>query len=280
MRREEVAAPWATNVRERTLRSLSLDETSFSSDLKLRVQHWDGTVGDLTLASALAGKLEIIRRDSGEKIFFASALDVVDAGWATTGPVIEPWKGSLWGKSDGAFGGLKLLVLGESSHSAEIPIGEAPTGYTIETVLRFLSGDDIHFHSRVTQIISAVANVNPKERQLIWNSICFANVVPVIAAQYSGERPSSALFHLSSPYLEDLLERLKPQATMIFSKQAWRWFNWALVHRRAEWTQEIEAPSRIMGIETGWTKHPRSMNADHAKDMLAQVLDLARRTST
>jgi hypothetical protein len=53
--------------------------------------------------------------------------------------MMTPWIGPQWGDPANTFGGIKLLVLGESAHAAEYRVGSSPDTLTLDTVTEFLN---------------------------------------------------------------------------------------------------------------------------------------------
>jgi hypothetical protein len=49
-----------------------------------------------------------------------------------------PWIGPKWGDPANFLGGVKLLVLGDSTHASEYAVGTSPDTLTFDTVTQFL----------------------------------------------------------------------------------------------------------------------------------------------
>ena len=279
------ARPWSDAVNTRTRDFLKGEGVSLPLNETVRARHWNGRTGSLFVGSFMDGTGELRLEFDHKMIGFGSSNDFISDGWALTGMVIEPWKGDLFGKAENAFGGLKVLVLGESTHDANLKIGDVRTFLTKLTVQGFLDGADWHFYTRVTAVLDAAAqNSGPavqkgasERRSRLWQSLAFSNVIPVVAANFPGERPSKSLFHLCSPFLEDVFDDMEPDVVMVFGKEAWGWVNWALVHRRAAWTQPA-GPVAIKGAFGGFSLHPAAgMSTDAASLVLRELMDGARK---
>ena len=171
---------------------------------------------------------------------------------------VKPWIGEQWNTSDNRFG-TRLLVLGESSHSAEDSIGSFPPNLITETVSGFLEGKyRPRFHTVLTTLLSgrdSSSEVSAEERQNIWRSLAFVNFVPGVAAMYSRERPTNKMFAAGANGLREFMRTYEPRAILVCGYNLWGWVNWGMISREGKpW--EVPSPSLIGSAWAAKIKHP------------------------
>lgn len=140
--------------------------------------------------------------------------------------MIKPWEGTKWGKAGNMVGGIRLLVVGESAHAEEYPIGSAPAYLLRTTVSDYISSDsNWRFYRIVTALLTEknTADIEKHERAAAWQSVAFVNYVPVVAANYSRERPSREMFKQGAQPFRKLLDRLSPEAILVLGVDTWGW---------------------------------------------------------
>ena len=197
--------------------------------------------------------------------------------------MIEPWLGNNWGTPNNIFNGVKLWVLGESGHSDEDQIGDQPSNYLKETVEIFLTKRPAYrFHTILTTLLAgeeAAWKVSDERRRAVWESIGFCNYVPVIAAQYSREKPTPEMFKNGTNSFAAILQKYEPQAILVCGFNTWGWMWWGRGGQERPW--ETPSPCWIGPAIAGRIKHP-STGFVYAKwrPVLDQLLLDARRGRT
>jgi hypothetical protein len=140
---------------------------------------------------------------------------------------MEPWIGSRWGEGDNIFGGIRLLLLGESTHAIEHPIGASPETFIIDTVKQFLDRDERWRFYRVGTALLAntvAGQLTPDVTRAVWESIAFFNLVPVVSAQGPREgKPKDEMFMAGAkPFLAFLRDK-SPEAVLVIGRNTWYW---------------------------------------------------------
>lgn len=129
------------------------------------------------------------------------------------------------------WGGMRLLVLGESHYHETAPIGLDLPDMTEEVMARHLNGGNFQFFSRVEKLVMGATS--PYDVTEFWHSVAFYNYVPVVAANGSRKRPPEKLWYGQAPYLfQDLIRQEEVEAILVCGTQLWRRMPAGLVERR------------------------------------------------
>ncbi|WP_156466588.1 hypothetical protein [Rhizobium sp. Leaf306] len=173
--------------------------------------------------------------------------------------MIEAWIGSSWGLPNSCFNGLKLLVVGESTHAAEYPVGSSPTNLLTDTVRDFVENNrNWRFYRILTTFLAghtASRNVSDEVRHNVWKSIAFRNFVPVVAANYARQPVPAELFLKGGDAHRKFLERYQPEAVLVCGFNTWGWFNLQL-NPMAPKPWEVERMTNIDNLPCACIKHP------------------------
>jgi hypothetical protein len=144
--------------------------------------------------------------------------------------MFKPWVGTSFGDTSNLLRGRRLLVLGESHHAEEYPVGSIVPEMTCDVVSTYLDQSAprhpwMRTFSVVTGFVArqSSSELSPDERKRIWDSIAFYNFVPVTAAAYARQRPSAAHFDLGTKPLHEVLSGLKIEAVAVMGKDLSGW---------------------------------------------------------
>jgi hypothetical protein len=122
--------------------------------------------------------------------------------------------------------GVKLLVLGESAHATEYPVGATPESFLVDTVRQFLDNDEKWRFYRILTCLLAntvARELTEKARRDVWASGAFFSFVPGIAAEFSRRRPPPKMFEDGKePFLTFLRDK-KPEAILVCGCDTWYW---------------------------------------------------------
>lgn len=173
--------------------------------------------------------------------------------------MIDPWVGSRWGDNRNIYSGKKLLIVGESAHSAENPVGSSPASLLTDTVETFISSrPNWRFHRILTTLLagrSSWREVSEDDCINVWQSVAFRNFVPVVAANYARDPIPADYVRLGGEAHRLFVANYQPQAVLVCGFNAWGWFNQQLNPTVAKpW--ETERMTVIEGIPCACIKHP------------------------
>jgi hypothetical protein len=138
--------------------------------------------------------------------------------------VFKPWVGDLYGRST-HFDGRRILVLGESHHSEEHPVGSLVPELTQE-VMEFYSrtqkrGEWMRTLDNVAWALSGQTKVELAQEDhrgefTVWRSVAFYNYIPVVLAKSArGNRPNWQHFQQAVLPFEAVLRDLKPHILIV-----------------------------------------------------------------
>lgn len=276
------APAWNRDIDARTRDYLSLVEVPLTLHpttlqlLDIRAWHHDGRSGQLSVKSLFDGGNDLTVSIGAEVQRFDTVDRFIAAGWAVPGRTIAPWRGGQYGSPSNVFGGVRVMLLGEVTRVEDLPVGDARQHLLAVMVCGAMDDDDCQALSRVADVLAAASDALAPNRQDLWESVAFANVVPVVAANDLREPTPERLFQLCSPYLDEAVEELKPDVVLVFGKMAWGWFNWALVHRRTRWSEPSETV-RTHGALCACAPDPvDKLSVGEAGTMLRYLLRAAR----
>ncbi|TBD89432.1 hypothetical protein [Rhizobium ruizarguesonis] len=138
------------------------------------------------------------------------------------------WRGKDYGYEENSLGGARLLVLGEAHHHKQTEIGTEVPGLTEEVVRRHVNGA-LGSHSRLFSMVERLVtrqlgqSLDRIGRESFWNSVVFANYIPVIAARKPKQRPPSHLWDGAAPQLyRELVKRVEAEIVLVCGRQLWR----------------------------------------------------------
>lgn len=196
--------------------------------------------------------------------------------------MITPWIGPDYGRAANRFGGVRLLVLGESSHSQDHAVGSTPAGLLRELVARFIQeAPDWDFFKKITTLLSgatAWSAVRESDRRAVWNAIAFMNVVDGVAAGYSRERPSREAFIAGAESLGERVALIepRPEAVLVVGRDASGWVARGQGVTQA-WGQKAYA---IDGIPATYVNHTSGgLSCEEGREALSGLLAEARGTA-
>ena len=189
----------------------------------------------------------------------------------------RPWIGERWGDAENLLGGVKLLILGESTHAQESPIGASPENFLIDTVKQFLEHcEKWRFYSVLTAFVAnkELNQLTPDDRQTVWASVAFFNYVPGVAAQFSRERPTDAMFEAGAEPFLAFVRCYSPEAVLVCGKCTWYWLLKGLGYEGRSW----ETPFYdVNGISMTCVTHPSAgFSYGQWRPVLDELLDRAR----
>ena len=100
--------------------------------------------------------------------------------------LVKPWKGKNY-CAPKLFGGARLLVVGESTHSGDpSEMHCSPPELLTRTVEKFLSGNRYRFHTMITTLLAGrdhAEDVPHLLRAEVWANLAFLNYIDPVAAE-------------------------------------------------------------------------------------------------
>lgn len=136
----------------------------------------------------------------------------------------EPWVGRDYAQVWNRIGGFRVLVLGESHYGEGRTIGEEIPEMTNYVVSEVLSGRwKLPFFGKVANLLLGRAPHSHEEFVSVWDSVVFANYIPVVAANDSRQRPPEHLWSArANSEFRDLLCKKEIEAVLICGTELWR----------------------------------------------------------
>jgi hypothetical protein len=193
----------------------------------------------------------------------------------------EPWKGKQWGDGDNVFGGLKLLVLGESAFYAGA-VGTSPQDMITGAVSAYLAQHRDQyglFYPKITTLLSgknAHWELNEHEKRAIWDSILLWNYVPFAVAEYSRVRPTAQMFIDAAPHFKQFIERHTPTGILVCGYTTWGWLMQdEPTYEGNPWETPQNPLHRIGGSVVARMPHPSGRGFSYNKGR--SILDQLRR---
>lgn len=110
------------------------------------------------------------------------------------------WKGSLFGNPENLIGGKRMLVLGESHYSSQHEVGEHVPDMTVNVLTHHCrpKARGFRFFRKVERIVlkqAGLTHVGHEHAAQFWQSVVFANYIPVVAAKRPRQRPPEHLWN-------------------------------------------------------------------------------------
>jgi hypothetical protein len=146
--------------------------------------------------------------------------------------LFDPWIGRHYGKPENIFGGKRVLVVGESHHSAEHEICAVVPDMTRETMKLYGSGERARWMRTFDNMAWAVSGKSASDLEQdgqrgefeVWNSMAFYNYIPMVLANYSrSQRPTAEQFKAGKEPFEKLLADLRPEVLLVWGFQLFPW---------------------------------------------------------
>lgn len=153
----------------------------------------------------------------------------------------KPWKGRRY--SSLGYGGLKLLVLGESHHQ----------DYDRNAALRWTQAHIAKpsmFWSTIEEIVVGRRLLTEADRREFWESIAYTNVVQT-TMRTSKHRPNESDWRRSRQWFCEIVREVKPEVVFLFSTALWT---------RLPDDTEFPGSGDIAGLES---PHPQPKPAYH-----------------
>ena len=137
--------------------------------------------------------------------------------------MFDPWVGPKWGEQGNHFGGLRVLVLGESHYSDSDEIGSIPVGLTKRVVGEYLRNPCWRFFTNTTQALTGRSKSELGKRgiEAVWDSICFYNYVPAIAADAPRKAPPAHLWSGGEQCFLQVLGALDVECVVALGWRLW-----------------------------------------------------------
>lgn len=113
--------------------------------------------------------------------------------------MFHPWIGSRFGSADSRISSKRLLVLGESHHAEEHPIGAIVPDMTRDVFWKYRNEAWCPWMRTFDNIAAAVTGQRKAELgaagvRTFWDEVAFYNYVPIVAAGAARQRPAPAHF--------------------------------------------------------------------------------------
>jgi hypothetical protein len=138
------------------------------------------------------------------------------------------WRGLEYGQNDNLIAGARLLVLGEAYHHPTATIGHEVSGiaeYVVRSHIEGALGSNSRLFSMVERLVTRRLDqsLDRDGRAAFWNSVVFANYIPVIAANKPRQRPPAYLWDGEAPYIyRDLVRAIEAEIILVCGRQLWR----------------------------------------------------------
>eukprot|EP01035_Chromulina_nebulosa_P041834 gene41834-56648_t len=133
--------------------------------------------------------------------------------------MFDPWVGDSYGQTK-LLRGKRILVVGESHHASDHPVGEMVPQMTKAVVAKYRATQERGAWMRTFDNIAwalsgrsriELARDDYRGEFEVWRSIAFYNYIPVILAEGPrGKRPTSELFASGREPFEKVLTELQP----------------------------------------------------------------------
>ncbi|CAH2394144.1 hypothetical protein [Mesorhizobium ventifaucium] len=148
--------------------------------------------------------------------------------------MFKAWVGAKFGVADNFVSGRRVLVLGESHHADEHPVGSVVPEMTHDTMRLYASGTRERWRRTFDNLAWAVSGKNRQHLERdgkrsepeVWDSLAFYNYIPVVLApRPRSYRPTSALFggERTISAFEQVLAETKPEIVLIWGYELFPW---------------------------------------------------------
>jgi hypothetical protein len=134
-------------------------------------------------------------------------------------PYYEPWVGSNY--QFGGFGGLRLLIVGESSFERDF---KSQPNHLSNDTAKLAAGEFKPKHSGfwrfIQRSITGNNNITTTSLDEFWNSVSLVNLVQRPMSS-SKDRPTTNDFVTGCDSLKAYIGDLKPDCIIVYSKSSW-----------------------------------------------------------
>ncbi len=140
--------------------------------------------------------------------------------------MFTPWVGSRFGTAGSPLASKRLLVLGESHHAEEHPVGAVVPSMTRDVFWKYRNEPWCRWMRTFDNIAAAVTGVKKSEVGVagvhaFWDQVAFYNYVPVVAAGAARQRPMPAQFKAGDEPFRLQLAELQPGAVIVCGYELW-----------------------------------------------------------
>ncbi len=130
-----------------------------------------------------------------------------------------PWVGSLYGNPTNEFGGLKVLVLGESHYGYE----SSDTKFkTINVVEKKAKKKKKAFFTNIVKVLFKIGRrggIDLVLRERAWDHIAFYNFIQVLVSKKARVRPTHEMWESAKLPLLQVLDKLKPDIILVLGME-------------------------------------------------------------
>lgn len=164
--------------------------------------------------------------------------------------MFKPWVGASYGASD-LFGGKRILVVGESHHSREHPLGSVVPDLTQRVMAHYRASQARGMWMRTLDNVAwalsgksryQLSNVNHRGEYDVWDKIAFYNYIPVVLAEGARDkRPTPEHYLMAVEPFDMVLKELLPEILIISGYGLLPWLI------KAHWPNAIEKPWDFKG---------------------------------
>lgn len=148
--------------------------------------------------------------------------------------MFKAWVGNKFGETGNLVGGKRVLVLGESHHADEHPVGSEVPDMTHDTMRLYASGTRARWRRTFDNLAWAVSGKNREQLERdgkrgepeVWNSLAFYNYIPVVLATHSrSNRPTDAQFSDGKTIsaFERVLGETRPDVLLVWGYTLFPW---------------------------------------------------------
>lgn len=131
----------------------------------------------------------------------------------------KPWIGSMYGDPDNEFGGIRVLVLGESHYGTKASDTPEKTIKVIKEKARVMKKP---FYTNTVKLIyrfQRKGGVNSELRKKAWEQVAFYNFVQFLVSDKPRVRPSKNMWEQSVPAFLEVVEELNPDLILVLGKE-------------------------------------------------------------
>lgn len=192
--------------------------------------------------------------------------------------MFKPWIGNQFGQKNNLIGGVRILILGESHYTSDLPlIGKEDPSGTIKAIEEYgLGGVPHKFFTKVLQVVAGKKkwSMASSEIREYWHAIAFYNYVPVYVAEGPRTSPTRAMFEMGAAPFMTALKELQPEVIVVCGARLWPW-----VLRAGGFAGD---PSKVTTFQIGSSrlmkmKHPSTaFSSEHWHNQLKAHLEADR----